>query len=298
VLFVGSSVVRCNIRPAEFDALLGTDANVVSFNVGMSGLWPRAVHLYLKELWLPQVRPRVVIQGIRYGELVSSPRARKYDDIVRGNVESAWVAGGAAGRIKAVAFERLHLLQYRGSWPSWLLRYRNGSQGEIEEDVLRVITDPRGWTPRTPTLDVVLAAHRLDAERPNPGVADVRAIADALDDLRASAREARRAGADYILLNVPEHAFRWSGDDGRARYASYLGALRQLAEIEHFSFVDVTQGDPAAFASAAEYSDYHHMSPSGADRFTKLLADNFAPRLRTLKVRGHDGSPVAASATP
>jgi len=298
VLFVGSSVVRCNIRPSQFDALLGTNANIVSFNVGMSGLWPHAVNFYLRDLWLPEAKPRVVIQGIRYGELFPSPRARKFDDIVRGNVESAWIEGGTRGRLKALAFERLHLLQYRGSWPAWLLRYRDGLQGEIEEDELRVVTDPRGWTPRTPTLDVVLAAHRLDKERPNAAIADVRAVAGALDDIRASARAARDAGAEYILLNVPEHAFRWSGADGRARYASYLNALRQLATSEKFAFVDVTDGDPGLFASAAEYSDYHHMSPSGAERFTRLLAAEFGPQLRVLGERGKSPARVAVSATP
>jgi hypothetical protein len=297
VLFAGSSVVRCNIRPIEFDSLVADNGRLVSFNVGMSGLWPRAVHLYLKDLWLPKARPRMVVQGIRYGELVDSPRARKFDDIVHGSIESAWTDGGTGGRLKAAAYEQLHLLQYRGTWPSWLMRYRNGTPNEYEEDELRVVTDPRGWTPRTPTLDVVLAAHRLDKEKPNPAIVDLRSIAEPLDDIKASARESRRMGAEYVLLNVPEHAFRWSGPDGRARYATYLNTLRTLADSEGFSFVDVTGGDPEQFAAVDEYSDYHHMSPRGAERFTRLIAAEFASRVHALLAEPAGPSKVAV-ATP
>src|SRR5262249_54119747 len=90
--------------------------------------------------------------------------------------------------------------------------------------------------------------------------------------IRRSARAAKRAGADYILVNVPEYAFRWSGPDGRQRYASYLNTMRDLARSEGVRFVDVTHGDPYLFSSQAEYSDYHHMSPAGARRFTTMLA--------------------------
>jgi hypothetical protein len=298
VLFAGSSGVRCTIRPTEFDSLVSRSGELVSFNAGMSGLWPRAVRLYLEDLWLPQAHPRIVVQGIRYGELVASPRARSYDDIVhRGIVESAWVEGTRLGRLKAATFEHVHLLQYRGTWPSWLMRYRDGEPDDIEEDELRVVTDPRGWTPRLPTLDVVLASHRLDNERPNPAIDDVRRVADALEDIRSAALATRRAGAEYVLLNVPEHAFRWSGADGRARYASYLDTLRRLAADEGFAFVDVTDGDPQRFASAREYSDYHHMSPAGADRFTRLLAAEFGGHLQTLVA--HDvASTRTATSTP
>src|SRR5690242_7379732 len=74
VLFVGSSVVRCNIRPLLFDALLaGAPAGgPVSFNAGLSGMWPAGVRLYLEGLWLAEARPRIVAQGIRYGELFPS----------------------------------------------------------------------------------------------------------------------------------------------------------------------------------------------------------------------------------
>jgi hypothetical protein len=275
VLFVGSSVVRCNIRPLVFDQLLNSGGrSMVSFNAGLSGLWPDAVRLYLEDLWLTSARPRVVVQGIRYGELFPSPRARDYSDIASGVLESAWEDRTVIGRLKALPFEHLRLLQYRGIWPTWLLRYSNGNPGDAGQDELRIYTDPRGWTPRTPTLDVVRRRHMLDKEQPNPAI-DVAKCRNALDQIRRSARAARRAGAEYVLVNVPEHAFRWSGPDGRERYRNYLDTLRALAAREGVAFVDVTGGDPAQFSSEAEYSDYHHMSPAGADRFTRLLAQEF-----------------------
>ena len=43
VLFVGSSIVRTNIQPLTFDQLVRgrTQEPIVSFNAGLSGLWPR-----------------------------------------------------------------------------------------------------------------------------------------------------------------------------------------------------------------------------------------------------------------
>ena len=79
VLFVGSSVVRCGIRPFDFNRAVGSSFGhpAVSFNAGLSGLWPSAVAFYLEHLWLPEAHPRIVVQGIRFGELYPSPRARK-----------------------------------------------------------------------------------------------------------------------------------------------------------------------------------------------------------------------------
>jgi hypothetical protein len=280
VLFVGSSIVRCNISPAVFDPLVDEDhrEHLVSFNAGMSGLWPAAVRLYLEDLWLPVARPRVVVQGIRYGELFPSKRARSYDAIASGIVESSWERPGRAGQLRARLFETFRILQYRGALPSWLLRYRNGRPDPIEEDEVRVFTDARGWTPRTPTLDVVLARRLLTNEEPNGMLRDSPESRDSLEAIRRSFRATRRFGSQYILVNVPEHAFRWSGADGRERYAAYLRALAQLAGAEGFPFVDVTGGDPTLFSSPVEYSDYHHMSPAGARRFTTLLAAEFRAR--------------------
>ena len=271
VLFVGSSIVRCNIRPNLFDEAISRQAHasVVSFNAGLSGLWPAGVDLYTEHLWLPHAKPRVVLQGIRYGEVAAPPKTRPYETIVTGAVESAWSTGGVSGRLKAAAFEHLRLLQYRGVWIDWLKQYVNGRGGAPVPDELRVFTDERGWTPRLPTLDVVLARHLLSSERP---YADEAPLADALEAIRHTSRVVRRTGAEYALVNVPEHSFRWSGLGGQLRYQSYIAALQKLADDEGFAFVDVTAGATDQFSRDADYSDYHHMSPEGAGRFTLMLA--------------------------
>jgi hypothetical protein len=280
VLFVGSSVVRCNINPSVFDSVVGGGGEpaIVSFNAGLSGFWPASVRLYLEDLWLPRAKPSLVVQGIRFAELFPSKRARRFDRIVTGVVESAWEHPGPLNGATAWAFETFRILQYRGTLPSWLMRWRDGVPAAVEEDEVRVFTDSRGWTPRTPTLDVVLARQLLRNENPNPRLDDRDCCRDALEAIRQSARAVRRTGAEYILVNVPEHAFRWSGVDGGERYAAYLTLLRAFANSEGFEFIDVTRGDPDAFSSPREFSDYQHMSPDGARRFTALLAAELRAR--------------------
>jgi hypothetical protein len=281
ILFVGSSIVRCNIHPIEFDrsmAALGMRA--VSFNVGLSGLWPGPVEFYLEHLWLPTARPRVVVQGIRYGELQPSSRTRKEQDIYRGPVESRWRNPTTLNRIEATLLQRIHLLQYRGALPRWLLAHRRGMPGEDADDDPRVITDPRGWTPRLPTLDVVRARGWVAAERPYSGELSAESR-QAFAAIRASARQAHAAGARYVLVNVPEHSYRWSAPDGPARYRAFIQTMAQLARDEEFEFIDVTESVPNRFANEADYSDYHHMSPAGAIRFTHMLAQEFVRESRT-----------------
>src|SRR5262245_28176982 len=274
VLFVGSSIVRCNIRPDLFDQAISREAHasVVSFNAGLSGLWPAGVELYTEHLWLPRARPRIVLQGIRYGEVVTPPLTRRFEEIVTGAVESTWSTGGVVGRLKAAAFEHVRLLQYRGIWVDWLERYHNGRNDAPVADELRVFTDERGWTPRLPTLDVVRARNLLATELPYTAQPEQTPRRDALDAIRQTSRAVRRRGAEYALVNVPEHSFRWSGRDGLSRYRDYLAALKRLADEEAFAFIDVTAGATDQFSRDADYSDYHHMSPEGAGRFTQMLA--------------------------
>ena len=278
VLFVGSSIVRCNIRPNLFDQAFSREAHasVVSFNAGLSGLWPAGVDLYTEHLWLPHAKPRIVLQGIRYGEVAAPPTTRRYETIVTGAVESAWSTGGLSGGLKAAAFDHLRLLQYRGIWIDWLKQYVNGRGIAPVPDELRVFTDERGWTPRLPTLDVVRARNLLAAERPYTALPEQSPRTDALEAIRQTSRAVRRSGAVYALVNVPEHSFRWSGLGGPLRYHDYLAALRQLSDEEGFALIDVTAGATDQFSRDADYSDYHHMSPEGAGRFTLMLATAIA----------------------
>src|SRR6185436_18180769 len=128
VLFVGSSITRCNIHPLDFDQTVSQAVGrpAVSFNAGLSGLWPASVAFYLEHLWLPQSTPRVVVQGIRFGELFPSPRARQQAKILTGPLEGRWYTPSLPHRIEAAAIEHVHLFQYRGVLTQWLLGYANG----------------------------------------------------------------------------------------------------------------------------------------------------------------------------
>jgi hypothetical protein len=76
----------------------------------------------------------------------------------------------------------------------------------------------------------------------------------------------------WTFVNVPEHVFRWSGLDGQARYHRYIQRPEENGRRRRFAFIDVTAGSADQFFRDAEYSDYHHMSPEGAGRFTAMLA--------------------------
>ena len=280
ILFVGSSIVRCNIQPFDFDrAVMRRGVREVSFNAGLSGLWPKAVALYLEHLWLPKARPSIVVQGIRFGELHSSPSARRESAILSGPIESRWQTASPSNALEISALERVHLLQYRGTLPRWLASYESGAPGQDLDDDVRVATDARGWTPRLPTLDVVLSRGFLKAEAPYSAPIKDAETEAALASIVRTAELCRRSNVRYVLVNVPEHAFRWSTPGGAERYGEYIDTLRALADAQSFEFIDVTNRDPRRFANDAEYSDYHHMSPAGAHRFTLMLASELGPRL-------------------
>jgi hypothetical protein len=280
VLFVGSSIVRTNIRPLIFDQIVNTRTNsrIVSFNAGLSGLWPPAVRLYAERLWLPTARPRLVIQGIRYPELAATTHALRETQVFSGTVEAAWRETTWPTRMYSAAAERVHLLQYRGTLVQLLQRYVNGRPGRTRDGDGRDAMDVRGYTPRTPSLRegrTRLATHAL-AHPGHSCQADACQVGFAA--LRQTIQAVRRAGADYVLVNVPEHGARWRGPGGLERYEAYLGALATFAAEEGVQFLDPTDGDPYLFDSDDEYSDIYHMTPAGAERLTAVLAQ----RLRTV----------------
>jgi hypothetical protein len=271
VLFVGSSIVRTNISPLLFDGAVrrATGADVVSFNGGLSGLWPRGVSLYLSHLWLPTVTPRVVIQGIRASELRQSELS-VHPGFATSTAERGWLAGRWTDDVEWSLMRRLRLLQHRGSVWERLQRFRDGYRGAMSDEPPWQI-DARGYTVREPPLPV-LRARGVLREPPYSTVCGQRDCAVAFDALREVHRTCLAAGIDYVLVNVPEHAFRWSRPNGQALYAEYLAKLRDFARRERITFVDVTRGDPSTFGADAEFSDYHHMGPGGAEHLTRLLA--------------------------
>jgi hypothetical protein len=275
VLFIGSSIMLTNVHPMLFDHLVGEQPDrLVSFNAGMAGLWPMAVHLYAEHLWLPLSRPRVVIQGVRYPELAVTTHAKNATQVWTGTIESTWRESDLLTRLYAAMVERVYLLQYRGASTRSLQQFRNGWAGADDDSELDSAYASRGHTPlgmsdlgppetRTPDL-------------PNDATCDEGRCEVAFAALRRTIAAVRAAGASYVLVNVPEHADRWRLSGGIERYRHYIASLREFAAAEGVAFIDPTEGDPFHFEHSP-YNDLSHMTAAGARQFTRALAERMAP---------------------
>jgi hypothetical protein len=293
VLFIGSSIVRTDIQPLTYDAITA-DAGchrIVSFNAGLSGLWPTAVALYLEHVWLPAAKPRLVVQGIRYPELAATTHALRPNQVFSGTVEAAWTETTWSKRLYAAAAARIRLLQYRGVLGSILERYTNGRPGPIFADDPESAIDPRGYTPRLPTLREARVRGLVTAEPISEEVCPDGRCSVGFNALSRAVAAVHRSGGDYVLVNIPEHGAQWHGSDGRRRYHDYLAVLHEFARSKGVPFIDPTDGNPDTFEDEDEYSDLYHMSPAGAKRLTSILATRIDSALNT------DGACAARSAT-
>jgi hypothetical protein len=282
VLFVGSSIVRTNIQPQTFDRLIQsrTRESIVSFNAGLSGLWPEGVALYLENVWMHLAKPAVVVQGIRYPELAATTHALRADQVFSGSVEAAWRESSWRKRAYSAAAANLRLLQYRGTLTEVLQRYTNGRPGPASLTDRGFGIDPRGYTPRLPTLREARQRGLIREENFPPEVICPDACARGFAALRRAIVAARGKGAQYILVNIPEHGTRWRGEQALDRYREYLVRLRAFADSEGIVFMDPTEGNPYSFQNDDDYSDTYHMSPAGAERLTSMLAARLKVRAR------------------
>jgi hypothetical protein len=271
VLFVGSSIVMTNVHPLLFDSIVGTESRVVSFNVGMPGIWPSTVHLYLEHVWLPVAQPRMVVQGIRYAELAATTAAKQTTPVWTGRVEAAWRESDLITQLYAAAVRNVYLLQYRGAWNSTLERYRNGWVGSAAS------ADPgsvlHGYEPRPAGLPDV---SRWEEDLPNDGTCAENGCRVGFQALHRTIAVTRAAGATYVLLNVPESAMRWRGHLPAERYQAYVAALRDFAASEGVPFVDPTAGSLGQIPHAL-FNDFSHMTAEGSRQFTRALASRIRP---------------------
>jgi hypothetical protein len=271
VLFIGSSIVLTNLHPQIFDAIVAQPGGGVSFNAGLPGLWPTSVHLYAERLWLPTVRPRVVVQGIRYPELAASTHAKHESQVWTGKIEASWRDADPMTQLYATLVSNIYLLQYRGAGVRMLERYRNGW---VDPD------DPESENPYETRGHQAIAngtpVGEWEADLPNEGVCEHARCEVGFAALRRTIAATRAAGSDYVLLNVPEHASRWHGPGGVPRYRHYLERLRAFAEAEGVGFIDPTGGDPFRF-ERTPYADFAHMTAAGSRQFTRAVARQMAP---------------------
>lgn len=276
VLFIGSSIVLTNLHPVLFDRTVEMPSSrSISFNAGLPGLWPSSVHLYLEHVWLPAARPRLVVQGIRYPELAATTHAKNETQVWTGRVEAGWRESDVLTRLSSRAVSSIHLLQYRGALTLALEAYRSGLTTGTSNDYRLRGYEPRG----TPPLDL-----RWEEDLPNEGTCEAGACEVGFGALRRSIQLVRRAGAVYVLLNVPEHVSRWRDAGAAGRYAAYVDALRAFAESEGVAFVDPTDGSAARFADLPYY-DFSHMTTDGSRIFTVAVAERLSTVLATTQPR-------------
>jgi hypothetical protein len=273
VLFIGSSIVLTNVHPLLFDSVAARHpGQLVSFNAALMGLWPTGVHLYAEHVWLPLTRPRLVVQGVRYGELAATTHAKHDTQVWSGKIEPAWRDADLGTRLYAEAVSRVSLLQYHGTLTRELQRFRGGWRGAPDDEDADGYS-VRGYVPRgAPTV----AATGWTEDLPNTGTCEARRCEVGFGALRRTIAAARASGAAYVLVNVPEHPARWRGPGARHRYRHYLASLRAFVAAEGVALVDPTDGDPLRFEKTP-YNDYSHMTAAGSRQFTRELALRMAP---------------------
>jgi len=210
----------------------------------------------------------MIIQAVRFEELHSRVRARTWYRFKSSRLERRWISGSLLSPEIASLITHSRLLYYQGALVDWFAR---GWSPEARERDFPV--DARGFGATTLGLDDAIRRGRIDASAPvYTETYDEQDFLVGLGALRQSARLARGAGSEFLMVNMPEQCDRFlAAPDGLERYRSYLGALTRLAEREGVRFIDITGGDPSTWCDHRWFSDYHHFSPAGARRFTVEL---------------------------
>jgi hypothetical protein len=136
-------------------------------------------------------------------------------------------------------------------------------------------TDKRGHRKEARSLDANRKRHSKRLWKYRSSLAPTRyrkafPVLEQMRDLCAA------AGAQYVLVNMPEHPDRYPRKNGAAIWAEYLKRVRSWAKANDVPFLDVSEGDLQAFNHDEYYSDFHHMSQRGAEHFSTKLAEQFA----------------------
>ncbi len=291
ILFVGSSVVRTNFQPLVFDREIAerTGIEIVSFNAGLSGLPPDPVQFYLEHLWLERVSPRIVLQGVRYSELQDVRTAATFEPFRAGLFEPRWLRGSRVDEIELFLLQHVRLFYYRGALTETLRSFQwppNRPRG--------FPIDSRGYNATELLLEEIRARGLLD-ETAYTDEPTLESFRTGLAALSRAAEACRARGVEYVVVNMPEHSDKFlSEPGGRERYAVYIQVLQVFAEERGILFIDVTEGDVAAYADDSLFSDYHHMSPLGAEQFTRALAVYLSQEIEAMAV-GLTSAPASGS---
>ena len=273
LLFIGSSAVRTNFRPLLFDERLATEAGVeiITFNGGFSDMTAALTPFYLEHFWLEHTSPRLILHGVRYAELTDPDQPTTYTHFQTGDFESLWLSNSPLDKVRLGALQSSQLLYYQGLLKDILFFFPAAPSSGFA-------IDSRGYNEPGLTLPEAKAQGNIAdiSEFVYQDSLDVTALAVGLAGLEQSLALAQAQGIEFVLVNIPEHGAKYLQEsNGRSRYTFYIQQLQAFADKHGIAFVDITNGDPAAFQDDLYFSDYTHMSRVGAEKFTTDLAAHF-----------------------
>jgi len=289
VFFMGSSAVGRGVNAAQFELECGrlTGQEVTAFNGWLSQGLPDPARFYYRHFWARRVVPRLVAHGIRYTELISRTEAGNFDRFERGRFEGLWGRDDAFSRFRLWGMDHVRFLYYRSFLPEFLRDFRlppRAPRGApLDERGMALPLPPRigghsieGMV----TPEQAREIYGYEIAYLYPPTPERCAIG--LNVLRDNAEYFRSRGIQYVLFNMPEHKDRYLlTPEGPAHYTAYLALLQDLAADEGIPFIDVTDGDAAAYDDEVFVHDHFHMGPDGAKRFTEALAARFADLCKT-----------------
>jgi len=270
MLFIGSSVVRTNFSPLLFDSVYQqiTSHKIISFNGGLSDLDPDPVSFYLKNFWLSNCQPDIILQAVRFEELQSDFTAENYPIFQTGIYEPLWLKNNFISKIKMYLLNHVKLFYYSGALTEFL-RY---PRFPVNRPLLHSI-DSRGHSE--------MKIGMVEAKRKGLLQSDFAYLKDIseqslninMNALKKSYILCQERGIKYVMVNIPEHGDRFLADpDGLERYKNYILLLQNLADELNIEFIDLTNNDPKSYQNDEIFSDYYHMNPAGTTKFTNDLA--------------------------
>ena len=263
VLVLGSSVTDAGVDPSLLDALAPTERGTFNGSLGAGTL--EMVAVAARELWLPALKPKVVVLGVVSRDLNANDpnqaetQQRFFDGM---QVEALVGTENLAERLDRTLADTFALWRHRAS-----LRSFTALRGEA----------PPGWSSALSEDD---GQYRLFAEQeyePTEALFDFIkegpladwAIGQAnLDAIRDIVKAAQGVGARVLLVDMPTHEdYVGLHPRGVSDVARYRAALQELAdELE----VPLMRSD--GFGDE-DFADVVHLNEHGAEHLTEEVAE-------------------------
>lgn len=275
VLFIGSSVVRSNIRPLVFDSLvqLNQAIDLISFNGGFTGMHVDPVRLYAENFWLVHTNPSVIVHGVRLGELQSGIDAGSFDRFRNGIFENAWGNTSVIGFLKRSLLRISRLYYYQGTLPDFI----RGVRFPMNKPRGRTI-DSRGYSRHEKEHRIVNEDGELIFS-PYERIEMSQETLPALKYLADMAKIASNKGITYVVASIPEHPDKYGNDLSLLR--DFDNYVQSYLDDQGIRFIPSTEFYKANRILDSLYSDKWHMNESGAKKYSEMLALSLSDVLRT-----------------